>query len=505
MSAARRILRSRVFVISIILWVLLLFFVSGTARSGISSHTLTDGIPAYKTTTIDEISGGNLLFFAQTFDSYGNGVQGVSLYYNITQVNSVPNSFVKGGFAGITNSTGFQSINLTGINPSYTYFIDEHFFDAAIGYNYTISGAILYSPHQGAYGSANNYSVTPVKSSTNSNNYAFHVWKAPGSSTGNVTVFYQSSTSLQTFFYTLSPFNYSNTIDIGSYAIPFQKNVQSSIPMQGVPYFYGVGVRDSSQLLGQAFFSTLPTPYHESKYLFGFYTGLSALILPLWVFAILTLASLPGENDKRKSSWYIPGIVDPTVSGGRMAKFRRIVINSVISVAPFIASELIIVSLLSWRYYSFITPIVNMAVYSAILFLACAIASSAISFLLNPKYKWLLYREERKNGGNGFFARGIFIVGIIVVFDFYFFLNAGMLFLLPISSFQTVLINLINPFAYPFAVLQYLNGVLYFTGSQTISPSSLGLSVPMLISIGIFWLFVWFVLPSLVYRRLDRS
>lgn len=501
---AKRIIFSRFFLISAVLWIFFTFIITVFSVGVVAdSSTINQfSIPDSQTAGVLQFSGSNLTFYGQNFNAYGNGIPGTSVYYNLSGSQLTSGSelmHITGGYAGKTNNTGFIRLNISGVYANYEYFLYVHYFNSNSGYNLSTSYFVSPATSQQST-SSRSVAVTPVLSDMNNGTFALHIWTLSGTTMSNATVFYERGPSLSTFFSTPSLFDYNKTVTIAKVTLSTPVNLQTDIPLHGQPYFYAVGINSSNGAnAGQTLFSTFPTPLEEAHQVSGAVFGISFLIIFFISIASVFALSIPDDQKKSRLERIVPYGFPDDGSEERGPLFIHRILTSMCISIPVIAITIFFAYLASVTTFNTSPSIVDFLIYSVAMLMMIVLGTSYASILLGTKIIRPVHKDD-KNFRRYVRRIYIFVYLLFIPLFYGFFTNyEGIISSNPYPSL-TVLGNFISPFSYSYLILQRVNKSLFFWQPYSINPSTYGVTYASVAIMGIIWIAVWVLLPYLLFR-----
>lgn len=507
LHTAERIVFSRYFLILFLLWLLFIFLLSELSTGSTSSSPINNfSIPDSQVSWEIQHNGNVMTVFAQNFNQYGSGIAGTALYYNISggaMISGTAMTYITGGYAGKTNSSGFVQFNYTGLQPNYAYFMVMHFFNPNDGFNSTPSP--VFQTQSVLSNVTGGIAITPVNSESDPQFFSLHLWAPPELNHENVSVVYIKSPEIYSMFLRIATDNFSGAHLISKVSLATPTNVVTGIPATGKQYFYLVGVElENGSTMGNYLFSTVPTQVREAQQTSSLVFGVSSIIAI--VAAVGTVFGLSTPASERKGR--LDKLMPPGFPGdGQMARssmfILRIATSFVVS-AVIVAATTLLYCSYSLLHYKAIPGINQLIFPAAGMLLMMLIASSYASILLAVR---AVVPVANQSPGFERYRKRIFLVMWILapLLLYYFYLNSSSG-LGPIASTSSVILqNYLNPFAYVYLMLQKVNESVLVGSVYSFNPSSYGLTPVNLIFAGVFWVFLWVVIPYLLFMRFPGS
>lgn len=479
----------------------MIFFFNLIISTTISNSTVNFiRVNPVTTANINVNSGTTEFFYSQTFDSYGNPISGVSLYYNVTLL-SENNKFVAGGYAGESSSGGFTVFNISDFFGGNYYQVNEHIFKKSIEYDQNVSFPIDTTGNTG-YTSTRHASITPVYSTSDPGKYALHIWTPPGVSYSNSTLSYEKGTDFTDFITPSGFYNENLTVSQSAVNISGSHNYQTQFSINGLPYFYVAVLKESSgTVVANTIFSTTATPLIQSQMTFGgVISGTYPFLLLGSLFFILTLNSR--DKDKRYpiERFFAKGTGIPDLGRNSSTFYSTIAVNAWLSI-PFIAITLGITAFITRSAFGQTVSAADIFVYGASTILMVLLASSVIAMVYISKYRWLITGKSDGENLRRSVSRIMTYIASFAVFFYYFGSNFSGYFSISMPTRLLVNLDIVNPFTHIFLVLMMVDNTLFTGTIRAFDPSSYGLTWLLIIALGVFWLFLIVVLPYFLYRR----
>lgn len=499
------LLVTRLFVILMILWVVIILLFTFVISTNISDSPVNNiNVGHVVTSTITRNSGTTEYFYSQTFDSYGNGVPGVSLYYNVT-LPLQQDKLIAGGYAGESNAGGFTVFNVSGFYGGNTYQVSEHFYNHATGYDGNNTFTIDTTNPNG-YPASTHVSITPVFSSIEPGSYALHVWTPNNITYGNATLSYEKGTSILDFISASGLYNENLTVSRVTLNLSGSQNYVTPFRIHGPPYFYVAVVKDSSgSVQAITIFSTSATPSIESQLTFGgVIAGSYPLLFLVPVFTITALSSRGRSSRYPLERFIMKGTNIPDL-GSRSSTFMSIIAVSTVISIPFVAASTLLIAYLTRSVFGQTASPADILIYVAATLLMVMIMASVMAIIYVSRYRWILRGKDEGEKRSRAAARLLVYISAFALFYYYYGNNFNGYFFYSAVPHTLVNLDITNPFAYMYLVLMKMDSNLYAGTIITITPSEYGLIWPVIIVLGLFWLVLWVILPYLLYRRSERK
>lgn len=503
LGTAKRIIMSKFFLISMLLWLLFSFLLTVFAVGSVSSSTINQfSIPDSQISHTFDVSGNAITFYAQNFNSYGDPISGTSAYYNLSGNPLYTGSqvtHITGGYAGKTNATGFVNLSLSDIQIDYGYFLDVHYFNPGTDYNLNALYYISTAPSTQTTNS-DGVAITPVKSSSDPGTFALHVWAFPGTTVQNATVFYEKGSSIMDFFSTPNLFNYNKTVTIANASISSAVNIQTGISLQGQPYFYAAGVNYSDGgIAGDTFFSTIPTPLLEAQQVSGFIFGVSFILIFFVSISAVSALSIREEYKVTRLEKLIPRGYPDDGTRGRATLFIHRILASLLLSIPVTAITVFFVYLSTITTFNITPGVPEILSYSSGMLISMMLATAYASILLGAGIILSLPRgDENYRKYTRRFAIFIYLLFPPLFFSLY--MNMNGTYSSTYAPTLVVMNNFLDPFSYPYLILQRVNRSLFFGQQYSFNPSDYGITFASTLIMGIVWIAVWIVVPYLLFR-----
>ncbi len=512
---AGRLLRSRVFIILIIFWIiiaLLLVSVPQPASFYPSLISHSGNVPQYQTSTITELNGTNATVYSQTFNEYGIAEQGWNVTYAISIFNGQNHTTVHSHYAGITDSCGMVAYNITGIQKNQSYRVSEtvHYRGNEWA-NHTAT--ILTFATEGTPPSdaaSEEVSVTPVISDSSPSHFALHIWKIPQNEKENYTILYgvypgnrfvQAVTLMgdENFPHRLVNFTMVN-----------QVNIQTNLNYTGEPYYYTIGVSSESvRIAGTTMFGSRVSSHAKMENsVFLMFVGLSIFLILVFLYINIYQSNVFRKAIKSKRiRKFLFGKQDFHYPEEILGRYGEILLTSVLLSTPFILISALVAYLFSIRIYGISPGAGVLLLYTAASFITVLFTTSLTVMALRSRFWEFIVRNYEKKTMRSRLV--IFVPGYLVTFFYLSVLtNYGLLSFLSgthqIIQKVTIILYSVNPLTYLWLVASYFSRDIPVTGTPTFTPSTLGLDPLTLLLIGLAWVIVILVIPGIIFRKRER-
>lgn len=521
LKSAKSLMKTKLFVVIIVIWVLTALMVSAAMSITVPETTFVSTVnghlPPYRSAVIFGMNSSTLYVYSQTFDMYGLGIAGAAVTYSLSVYSGGP-VVVAPETAGMTNSTGFISYNMTGIYSNQVFLLRQSVDMPGKGYVNTTTAVMDFVPPAGV--TATNpipvdqvLSVTPVIESSDHSDYAMHIWKLPSSGSVHLNAFCQISPTLG---YTgghipsllTSYFNY--TTPMGSMNLVYEANVPTGLPVHGDTQYYGVVFRsDTGAMWGDYVFGTLVTPAQQADYMLNSAYALMFLIIIVWAIMLPPpLENLGYGIRKSRLKRLAEGASLPEYRNS-YEKFRGNLAISVLMSLPLTAVTTASIALAGFLKSGVFPGISEIFGYSAIALLLFAMSASLLILFSRTRPGKFFYKLGKKTRSEHEVTLLLLLATYLLVV-YYLALNVTGFMLSLFYSYdaliRTVIIsNAVTPFSFPWLAGEYISRNIIAGQTLTFNPAAYGLNLAVVSGIGAFWLFLTVILPLLVLRRRSGS
>lgn len=507
-GTAKRIIFSRFFIVTVIIWILFTFLISVVSVGVISDSSVmnSNSIPDSQLSAIIHTNSTAINYFGQDFNEYGEGIAGTQVYYNLSEAYQNNGSLMKhvtGGYAGPTDSGGFIDFNISSLNPRSIFLLNVHAHNSVLRYNASMT--YLISKNTSGL-TLDAISLTPIRSTIDPGKVALHVFTYPGSRYDNATVIYQKEPYVYYTTYAPYYFNYGQAVKLGKVTVSGVMNIPTPFNLNGHPYFYGIGINATTGgTLASSAFITLPTPVDEAHEAIGFLWGTSALLgIMLSFSSVAVLFGSTTQSNQSKIRKFIPRVLQGIDSRRNASAFATIMGASAIASIPMVLVTVFFSEFMPYSAYGYTLSAGSILALSAGFLIALMMGSAYASILLTSGITiWIAPDSPayKRNSAKIFLYMLPLFVGVLVLA----FLYSSFVSINRIDLALVVLVNFIDPFGYVPIILQKLNGSLLYTQPYSFDPSSYGVSYLSVILIGILWIVIWFVLPYFILRRSSQG
>lgn len=519
-----RILRTPVFMILILLWIILVISLASSPQPLSLSPNLISGngnVPQYQTSTITVLNGTNATVYSQTFNDYGKAETGWNVTYSISVFSGQMEVISSLQYAGITNGTGMVIYNVTGLQRDHLYEVTE-----TVSYHgdewanhttpistFTTHGVFSVSIVSGPV------SITPVLSETSSSYFAIHVWKIPQNREENYTVKY-GKTSGDNYIQAINWAQKGNFPDrLTNFTMTIQANIQTNFKYAGEPYYYSIGViSQNGSLAGASIFgSRVSTQAKMEDSAFLTFASLSIFLI-IFSFYVCEYFSNPSKRvRKRGKVWrFFFGGTDLHYHQEISGRYGETLLTSVLISSPFVLITALTTYIFTTRIYG-ISPAIGVLIsYSVASFMTVLFVSSLTVSAMRSRFRKFFVQISTKNDPfdpqvkiNKNFFYAYFPSYLLTYFYMSLLTNFGWLSLFTSSSEiidkVTVILYSINPLTYLWLLGVYLSKDIAVTGTSTFNPLASGLSPFSIFLIGSAWIILILVIPGVIFIKRERK
>ena len=515
-KVAGRLMRSRAFIILIILWIIIALSLASVSQPASFYPSLiseSGNVPQYQTVTITELNGTNATVYSQSFNEYGVGLQGWNVTYAISIFSGQNYTNINSHYAGITDSCGMVVYNITGIEKDQVYKVSETVhYKVNEWANHTATIVTFTAGETPPSGAASGQvSITPVLSDSSPSHFALHIWKIPQNVKENYTVLYgvYPGSSFEQAVNLMGDGNFPHHLE--NFTMVNQANIPTNLNYTGEPYYYTIGVRsENGSIAGTTMFgSKVSSQAKMEDSVYMVFAGLSIFLILVFLY-INIYQSNESENviKSERIRKFLFGKQDfhyPEEISGRYGEMLRI---SVLLSTPFILISALVAYLFSIIIYGISPGAGVLLSYMAASFITVLLATSLAVILLRSRFWKFIVKNYTKK--KVLINMVIFVPGYLVTLLYLSILtNYGLLSFL-ISSRQilqkvTFILYAVNPLTYLWLLGSYFSKDIAVTGTSTFTPSALGLSPTTLLLIGSAWVMVILVIPGIIFRKREME
>jgi hypothetical protein len=509
-----RLLRSPVFIILIIFWLIMAISLASLSQpTSFYTSLISDNgnVPQYQTATITDLNGTNATVYSQTFNEYGDLEPGWNVSYSLS-IFPDQKDIIVNSYAGITDRDGMVIYNITGLQKNQSYSVSETVtYNGNEWANHT-TDILTFVTHGTPSPSvvSGQVSITPVLSEASPSHFALHIWKIPQNRKENYTVQYGVSSG-NNFVQAINWMVNGNLPDqLVNFTMVSQANIQTHLNFTGEPYYYTIGVRsENGSLAGTAMFgSRVSSQAKMEDSVFLIFAGLSLFLILIFLYVSTYLSNVFRKVIKNgKMRRFIFGKGDLPYRQEISGRYGEILLTSVLLSIPFILITAFVTYLFAIRIYGISLNPEILISYSAASFMTVLFTSSLTIVVLRSRIGKFLVKNEEKNTIP---SKLVTVVPSYLLSLFYLSLLTGYGLLSLLSSSQqtlqkvTLALYSINPLTYLWLLGSYFSRDIAVTGTSTFNPSALGLSPLTLLLIGLVWVIIILVIPGIIFRKRER-
>jgi len=503
--------KSRIFIMAFVFFAILVLGLSSLQQpvSFYSYSPSYGGVDSrYYTLASWSTNNTNLSVYSQTFNSYGRAVDHWNITYSISS--SVDGNRVMASGEGITNSTGFIKYNVSGLSAGQVYILQEkiwHNKSASVSYSANIISLLNVSDYE-----RSNYLTTvfvrPVLT-PNSNEYSMFLWLPDRIYGGNYTVKYGSTTYNFSNFAFATQNKMPGNITKLKVHLNYMTVIRTDLPLAGPPQLYMVKIDNShDEVVGFTFFAIRIEGVYKSILSSSFTFGIEVLFLMLYsrVFSEALYDTNP-QNVSRLSRFLFGKSIKWFMENKFSEQGMGVSLVVVLSL-PILLVSVLFNFLLSQLLYHHTPPYTYGLSYFLGLLVVVMLSSSITVMLLSFRRRRAWKRGMPK--GNSGRKRRYWITFAVTyaLTYFYLYVNLDGFFYLFFGNATmiklTLISNLVNPLSYLWLLSELLTRNLFIGDLFPFSPRAYGITPLVLLILGIFWVAVIVILPSIVSHRSQK-